>query len=151
PRACVARSRSDRARPSRPAGLSGGARAGRSRRRARRRRRGCSASWSSPGRSPRRTSPCASYTRAWGGEASRGPNMGGMSDSEPVLVSDEGALRDQAVASIKRKQAFKQMLVGYVIINALLIGIWAISGGGYFWPAWVLGGWGIGLLFSGWS
>ena len=25
--------------------------------------------------------------------------------------------------------------------------IWALSGGGYFWPVWALFGWGIGLAF----
>jgi hypothetical protein len=62
-----------------------------------------------------------------------------------------GSLRDQAVASLKRKQAFKQMLVSYVLVNALLIVIWAASGAGYFWPVWVLGGWGIGLGFAAWA
>jgi hypothetical protein len=72
-----------------------------------------------------------------------------MSDTE-VVVGDPD-LRDQAVASLKRKQAFKEMVVAYVIVNALLIGVWAVSGAGYFWPVWVLGGWGIGLAFSGWA
>lgn len=72
-----------------------------------------------------------------------------MSDTN-VVVGDAD-LRDQAVASLKRKQAFKEQIAAYVIINALLIGIWAVSGAGYFWPVWVLGGWGIGLAFSGWA
>mgnify|MGYP000744653615 FL=1 len=33
----------------------------------------------------------------------------------------------------------------YAIVNLGLILIWAISGGGYFWPIWVIIGWGIGL------
>ena len=33
----------------------------------------------------------------------------------------------------------------YVLVNVLLIAIWAASGGGYFWPIWPLLGWGIGL------
>ncbi|HSD22687.1 MAG TPA: 2TM domain-containing protein [Solirubrobacterales bacterium] len=28
-----------------------------------------------------------------------------------------------------------------------MVGIWAIFGGGYFWPIWVIGGWGIGVIF----
>jgi hypothetical protein len=31
-------------------------------------------------------------------------------------------------------------LVAYVVINAFLVGIWATTGQGYFWPGWVLGG-----------
>ena len=33
----------------------------------------------------------------------------------------------------------------FVIVNVMLIGIWAASGGGYFWPIWPILGWGIGL------
>jgi class 3 adenylate cyclase len=33
----------------------------------------------------------------------------------------------------------------YVVVNVMLIAIWAASGGGYFWPIWSMLGWGIGL------
>jgi class 3 adenylate cyclase len=36
-------------------------------------------------------------------------------------------------------------LTTYVLVNVLLIGIWAASGGGYFWPIWPILGWGIGV------
>jgi hypothetical protein len=76
----------------------------------------------------------------------------GTSDKE-IDVNDsqgstDGGLRDQAVAAVKRKHAFKQMLASYVIVNAFLIVIWAVSGAGYFWPVWVLGGWGLGVAFT---
>ena len=57
--------------------------------------------------------------------------------------STDGGLRDQAVATVKRKQAFQQMLSSYVIVNAFLIVIWAVSGAGYFWPVWPILGWGL--------
>ncbi|MEA2448980.1 MAG: eukaryotic-like serine/threonine-protein kinase [Thermoleophilaceae bacterium] len=34
----------------------------------------------------------------------------------------------------------------YLAVNALLIGIWAAAGGGYFWPVWSILGWGIGVV-----
>lgn len=40
-------------------------------------------------------------------------------------------------------------LTFYVLVNALLIGIWAASGGGYFWPIWPILGWGIGVAAHG--
>jgi hypothetical protein len=33
-------------------------------------------------------------------------------------------------------------------VNLLLVGIWSITDPGYFWPIWVIGGWGIGLAFQ---
>jgi len=42
-------------------------------------------------------------------------------------------------------QSFKTHLTFYVLVNIMLIGIWAASGGGYFWPIWPLLGWGIGV------
>jgi class 3 adenylate cyclase len=33
----------------------------------------------------------------------------------------------------------------YTVVNAVLIAIWAVSGGGYFWPIWPILGWGVGL------
>src|SRR3954451_23060681 len=33
----------------------------------------------------------------------------------------------------------------FLVVNLMLIAIWAASGGGYFWPIWPILGWGIGL------
>jgi class 3 adenylate cyclase len=33
----------------------------------------------------------------------------------------------------------------YLLVNLMLIGIWAATGGGYFWPIWPILGWGIGV------
>jgi len=43
------------------------------------------------------------------------------------------------------RQSFKTHLAIYLAVNLGLIGIWAASGGGYFWPIWPILGWGIGL------
>jgi len=66
------------------------------------------------------------------------------------MATDE-ELRTQAIKRIKRKRDFKAHLVVYVIINAFLVGVWYFSGQGYFWPGWVLLGWGIGLAFNAWD
>ncbi len=44
----------------------------------------------------------------------------------------------------KLRQFYTDILV-YGVVNLGLVLIWAISGGGYFWPIWVIIGWGIGL------
>ena len=33
----------------------------------------------------------------------------------------------------------------FLLVNLLLIAVWAATGAGYFWPIWPLLGWGIGL------
>jgi class 3 adenylate cyclase len=33
----------------------------------------------------------------------------------------------------------------FLLVNLMLIGLWAASGGGYFWPIWPILGWGIGV------
>ena len=53
----------------------------------------------------------------------------------------------------KRVEARRDLashLAVYVVVNASLIGLWAMTGG-YFWPAWVLGLWGAGLLLHAWD
>jgi hypothetical protein len=59
--------------------------------------------------------------------------------------------RAAARKRLEAKQEFFNHLVAYVLVNAALIGIWAFSGGGHFWPMWVLLGWGIGVLFNAWA
>jgi len=41
--------------------------------------------------------------------------------------------------------SFRIHLTVYVVVNVMLIGIWAASGGGYFWPVWPILGWGIAV------
>ena len=46
-------------------------------------------------------------------------------------------------------QSFKTHLTFYALVNLLLIGIWAASGAGYFWPIWPILGWGIAVAAHG--
>jgi len=66
------------------------------------------------------------------------------------MATDE-ELRQQAIKTIKRKRDFWNHAIAYCIVNAFIILIWYLSGAGYFWPGWVLGGWGIGLAFNAWD
>ena len=64
---------------------------------------------------------------------------------------DNQERRDAAIKRIKEKRDFKTHVVSYVAVNLFLVGVWAVSGGGYFWPGWVMAGWGIGLVLHGWQ
>jgi hypothetical protein len=36
------------------------------------------------------------------------------------------------------RRSFERQIIGVVIVNALVVAIWALSSRGYFWPAWVM-------------
>jgi len=61
--------------------------------------------------------------------------------------ANDQELREKALAQIKRKREFGAHLLTFVLVNALLIVIWAVTGAGFFWPIFPLLGWGIGLAF----
>ena len=52
---------------------------------------------------------------------------------------------NRARSHIKKLRRFYTDILIYAVVNLGLILIWAISGGGTFWPIWVIVGWGIGL------
>jgi hypothetical protein len=66
-------------------------------------------------------------------------------------MTEEDPVREAAIERIKNRRGFVPHLIAYVIINALLVAAWAASGGGYFWPVWIMGGWGVGLVLHAWS
>lgn len=66
----------------------------------------------------------------------------------------EDALRHEAVTRLEDRAGFRAHLLTYVLVNLMIIGIWAFSGGGFFWPFYPLAGWGIGLAlhaYGTWS
>jgi len=72
-----------------------------------------------------------------------------MDDRDEVRDGDER--REAAVKRVKAKRDFRTHAATYVIVNAMLVGVWALSGAGYFWPIWVIAAWGVGLALNAWS
>ena len=66
---------------------------------------------------------------------------------EPSVTTD----RERARKRLQDRKDFGSHLVAYIVVNAFLIGVWAFTGAGYFWPAWVLAGWGVGLALHAWE
>ena len=65
-------------------------------------------------------------------------------------MDDHDDRRAAALARITTRREFRTHVLVYCAVNILLVVIWAASGGGGFWPIWVIAGWGIGLGLHGW-
>jgi DUF1707 SHOCT-like domain/2TM domain len=61
-----------------------------------------------------------------------------------ALFTDLPRVRSTSSQRRVRKH-HREHVVAFVAVNLMLIGIWAATGAGYFWPMWPLMGWGIGL------
>ena len=57
--------------------------------------------------------------------------------------------RRQALERLRKRSEFVSHLVAFVLVNALLVNIWFVTGAGFFWPIFPLFGWGIGVFFHG--
>jgi hypothetical protein len=66
-------------------------------------------------------------------------------------ASTDDALREQAIARLKKKRDFATHAVVYVLVNAFLVAIWAATGADFFWPIFPILGWGIGLGANAWD
>ena len=60
-------------------------------------------------------------------------------------------VRAAARKRIEKRRNLQGGLVAYVVVNAFLVAVWAMTGGGYFWPAWIIAGWGVGMLLGLWD
>ncbi len=59
--------------------------------------------------------------------------------------------REAAIERLREKRDYRRHVAVYVLVNLLLVVIWAASGGGYFWPVWPIAGWGFGLAIKGYT
>lgn len=62
-------------------------------------------------------------------------------------ISTDDALRSKALASLKKKSDFRTDVMAYIIVNAMLVAIWAVTGAPFFWPIFPIVGWGVGVIF----
>ena len=66
-------------------------------------------------------------------------------------MDDKQEHRDAAIKRVKAKRDFVRSLVAYLVVNSMLVVIWAITDAGYFWPIWPILGWGVALVLQGWN
>ena len=68
-----------------------------------------------------------------------------------MMNTDPANERAAALKRLNARRDFIGHLVAFVVINAAVVLVWFATGRGYFWPGWVLGGWGIGLVLHAWD
>ena len=59
--------------------------------------------------------------------------------------------RELAIQRLKLKQDFKGILAGGILAVVVVVIIWALGEGGYFWPMWVMLGVAIAIVAQGWK
>ncbi len=67
-------------------------------------------------------------------------------DTDEVVGEREAAKR-----RVRARRDFTSNVAAYVVVNSALIVIWSLSGAGYFWPAWIIGIWGVILVLHWWN
>ena len=65
------------------------------------------------------------------------------------VPSDE--MRMAARKRIEERRGFIPHLIVYILVNAGLVAIWAATDRGFFWPGFVIGFWGIGVVMHAWN
>ena len=63
----------------------------------------------------------------------------------------QASLRAQAVERLRKKRDLTAHVLVYVLVNAVLWTIWALTGAGFPWPAIVAAAWGVGLVMNTWD
>jgi len=67
------------------------------------------------------------------------------------MTDPEEELRTEARRRLTERRQFPTHLAAYVVVNAMFVVVWAMTGAGFFWPGFVLAGWGVGVLLHAWS
>ena len=66
-------------------------------------------------------------------------------------MATEEARREQAIKNLKRKRKLVSHMVSFLVVNIIMVAIWYATGGGYFWPGWVMLATGVALVFDVWN
>lgn len=74
-----------------------------------------------------------------------------MTPEQPAETTAADDLRQRAITQLRKKRELEAHLIAYVLVNLLLVGIWAVTSGGFFWPIFSILGWGIGVAFHIWD
>ena len=79
------------------------------------------------------------------------PNTDPTTKYAAPVPDPAAAERAEARKRLAARRKLVSDVVAYVVINAFLVFVWLITGAGYFWPGWVMAGWGILLALQAWD
>jgi hypothetical protein len=71
--------------------------------------------------------------------------------STTPMVPTTDPLRDRALRRLKSKRDLVTHALVYVLVNTMIVVIWAVTTSGFFWPAFPMAIWGVGLLLNAWD
>lgn len=67
-------------------------------------------------------------------------------------IGGDQALREKAIKQLKKRRDFRAHLLVYVLVNAFLVAVWALTNpDGFFWPVFPIAAWGIGVVMNAWD
>lgn len=72
-------------------------------------------------------------------------------EDEVVGLSADEQLRRRAVRRLRVRAGFWSHLLMFLTVNTVIVVIWAVTSGGFFWPVFPIVGWGIGLIANAWD
>jgi hypothetical protein len=71
--------------------------------------------------------------------------------TDQLLTGGSQDQRERAIARLKQKRDFGTHVFVYLVVNGFLLGIWALTGSGFFWPVFPMFLWGMGLVLNAWD
>lgn len=92
------------------------------------------------------TSETASSLRP--AEGARPASARSLAPAEPGPFSPAAPTAARSEVAV-RHRGFAVHLLVYAVINSVLITAWALTGGGFFWPVFLMTVWGVGVLVNG--
>lgn len=69
-----------------------------------------------------------------------------------MAIETQDEVRDRAIKRLKKRRDFYGHVLVYVLVNAFLVVIWAVTNvHGFFWPVFPIVGWGIAVVLNAWD
>jgi hypothetical protein len=70
---------------------------------------------------------------------------------DATTTTAEPDLREQAITELRKRRELGGHVLAFVMVNTFMVVIWYLTGAGFFWPAFLIFGWGIGVIFHVWD